>query len=221
MTTRNLDSLINAGSVALVGASKTPGSLGAVLAHNLFNSGFDGPIMPVNPRHEAVEDVPTYPDAESLPLVPDLAVIATPPAAVPGLIAAFAERSTKVAVVITAGFGTHDGDGPAMWQDTPDAAQPHTMRIVAPNCLGVMVPGIGPNTSFAHRVRVRWPSSSRHRSPRFRERAGHGSPGACLARSNIRSLSATARKQVRGASTHNRAPPSPPIRAFSFWRLLM
>ena len=157
MTIRNLDSLFNAGSVALVGASKTPGSLGAVLAHNLFNSGFAGPIMPVNPRHEAVEGVLTYPDAEALPLVPDLAVIATPPATVPGLIAAFAERGTKAAVVITAGFGAHDRDGPALRQAMLDAARPHTMRIVGPNCLGVMVPGIGLNASFAHRASRKGP----------------------------------------------------------------
>jgi len=152
MTIRNLESVFEAKSVALVGASKEPGSLGAVLAHNLFNFGFDGPIMPVNPRHSAVEGVLTYPDAAALPMVPDLAVIATPPKTVPGLIAAFAERGTKAAVVITAGFGEHDADGPTLRQEILDAAKPHTMRIVGPNCLGVMVPGIGLNASFAHRA---------------------------------------------------------------------
>lgn len=150
MTIRNLDALFGPKSVAVAGASKTPGSLGAVLARNLYNSGFDGPIMPVNPRHESVEGVLTYPDASALPLVPDLAVIATPPASVPGLVASFAERGARAAVVITAGFGERNTDGPALRRAMLDAARPHTMRIAGPNCLGVMVSGIGLNASFAH-----------------------------------------------------------------------
>jgi len=181
MTIRNLESAFEAKSVALVGASKEPGSLGAVRAHNLFNFSFDGPIMPVNPRHSAVEGVLTYADAAALPVVPDLAVIATPPKTVPGLIAAFAERGTKAAVVITAGFGEHDADGPALRQAMLDAAKPHTMRIVGPNCLGVMVPGIGLNASFARRARANSPSSRSREpcSPRCsigRRRDGSGSP---------------------------------------------
>lgn len=149
MTVRNLGSLFNPKSVALVGAGKVAGSLGAVLARNLFNSGFDGPIMPVNPHHEAVEGVLAYPDAASLPLIPELAVIATPPATVPDLVAAFAECGTRAAVVITAGFGAHNADGLALRRAMLDAARPHTMRIVGPNSLGVMVPGIGLNAGFA------------------------------------------------------------------------
>ena len=152
MSIRNLESLFEARSVALVGASKEPHSLGAVLAHNLFNSGFDGPIMPVNPRHAAIEGVLAYADAGALPLVPDLAVIATPPKSVPGLIADFAERGTRATVIITAGFGERNAEGPALRQAILDAAKPYTMRIVGPNCLGMMVPGIGLNASFAHRA---------------------------------------------------------------------
>ena len=151
MSIRNLDYLFKPGSVALVGASKQSSSVGAVLAHNLFNSGFDGPIMPVNPKHKAIEGVLTYADAGSLPVPADLAVIATPPETVPGLIADFAERGTRAAVVITAGFGEGGGDdGPTLRQAMLDAARPHTLRIVGPNCLGVMVPGAGLNASFAH-----------------------------------------------------------------------
>ena len=151
MTIRNLDYLFKPQSVALIGASKEPSTVGAVLAHNLFNSGFDGPIMPVNPKHKAIEGVLTYANAESLPMTPDLAVIATPPETVPGLVAAFGERGTKAAVVITAGFGEGgDRAGADLRQAMLDAARPHTMRIVGPNCLGIMVPGAGLNASFAH-----------------------------------------------------------------------
>jgi len=95
MSIRNLDVLFKPRSIALIGASKARASMGAVLAHNLFNSGFTGPIMPVNPEHRAIEGVLTYTDAEALPEVPDLAVIATPPDTVPGLIADFAARESE------------------------------------------------------------------------------------------------------------------------------
>lgn len=151
MSIRNLDFVFKPRSVALIGASKEASSVGAVLAHNLFNSGFDGPIMPVNPKHKAIEGVLTYPDIEALPLAPDLAVIATPPVTVPGLISALAERGTKAAVVIAAGFGEGgDEDGGKLRQAMLDAARPHTLRIVGPNCLGIMAPRVGLNASFAH-----------------------------------------------------------------------
>ncbi len=148
---RNLDFMFKPRSVALIGASKEASSVGAVLAHNLFNSGFDGPIMPVNPKHAAIEGVLTYRDIEALPMAPDLAVIATPPPTVPGLISALAERGTKAAVVITAGFGEGgDETGGELRQAMLDAARPHTMRIAGPNCLGIMAPRVGLNASFAH-----------------------------------------------------------------------
>ena len=83
MSIRNLDAIFKPRSIALIGASKHAQSVGAVVAHNLFNAGFDGPVMPVNPKHQAIEGVLAYPDVASLPLTPDLAVIATPAAATP------------------------------------------------------------------------------------------------------------------------------------------
>jgi acetyltransferase len=151
MTIRNLQFLFKPKSVALIGASKQPGSVGAVVARNLFRGGFDGPVMPVNPKYEAVEGVLTYPDVKSLPLVPDLAVIATPPETVPGIIAALSERGTRAAVVITAGFGEGgEGRGAELRQAMLDAGKDRLMRILGPNCLGIIVPGIGLNASFAH-----------------------------------------------------------------------
>ena len=150
MSVRNLDYLFKPRSVALIGASKEHRSIGAVVAHNLFNSGFDGPIMPVNPKHRAIEGVLTYPDAQSLPEVPDLAVIATPPASVPALIAELGARGTRAVVVITAGFGEGGGEGTDLRQQLLDAARPHLLRIVGPICLGIMVPKVGLNASFAH-----------------------------------------------------------------------
>ncbi|GAB4362360.1 MAG: bifunctional acetate--CoA ligase family protein/GNAT family N-acetyltransferase [Kiloniellaceae bacterium] len=151
MSIRNLDALFKPRSIALVGGSRRDGSLGAVLARNLFKGGFEGPILPVHPRHESLEGVLAYPSVEALPLAPDLAVIATPPESVPDLVAQFGARGTRAAVVITAGFGEGgDSGGAVLKQRLLEAARPHLLRVVGPNCLGTMVPGLGINASFAH-----------------------------------------------------------------------
>ena len=100
MTIRNLDALFKPRSVALIGASSEDSSVGHVLARNLLRAGFDGPVMPVNPKRRAIEGVLAYPDIASLPLVPDLAVVATPPATVPGLAGELVARGTRGLVVI-------------------------------------------------------------------------------------------------------------------------
>ncbi|HKI97769.1 MAG TPA: bifunctional acetate--CoA ligase family protein/GNAT family N-acetyltransferase [bacterium] len=151
MTIRNLEALFHPRSIALIGASRKPSTVGAVLAHNLLAGGFDGPVMPVNPRHDTVESVIAYPDVASLPIAPDLAVIATPTETVPGLVAELAGRGTRAAIVISAGFGEmRDERGPGLQQAVLDAARPALLRVVGPNCLGVMSPSSGVNASFAH-----------------------------------------------------------------------
>lgn len=151
MTIRNLEFVFKPASVALIGASQRAGSIGAVVARNLFSAGFEGEIFPVNPKYKSIEGVATYPDIHSLPKPPDLAVIATPPDSVPGLIAELAARGTKGAVVITAGFGEGGSErGQKLRNAMLDAARPHLLRIIGPNCLGIMVPGTCLNASFAH-----------------------------------------------------------------------
>ncbi len=150
MTIRNLEKLFEPKSIALIGASKRSGSVGAVLAKNLFGGGFDGPVMPVNPKHRSIQGVLTHQSIQSLPLTPDLAIIATPPATVPGLVAELGAKGTKAAVVITAGLDEQGKDGKSLKQAMLDAAKPHLLRVVGPNCLGTLVPGIGLNASFAH-----------------------------------------------------------------------
>ncbi len=151
MSIRNLDYLLKPKSVALIGATPKPGSVGAVLARNLFHAGFAGPIMPVNPKYPAIEGVFAYPDVASLPAIPDLAVICTPPDTVPGIVAALGARGCKAAIVISAGFGeSGNAHGKALEQAMLAAARPYLMRIVGPNCLGAMAPAIGLNATFAH-----------------------------------------------------------------------
>ncbi len=153
MSTRNLEYLLKPRSVALIGASQKPGSIGSVVAHNLFQGGFEGPIMPVNPKHRFIRGVWTYPDIGSLPETPDLAIIATPPDTIPGIIAELGQRGARAAVVISAGFAECRGDqGRQLQQAMLEAARPYTLRIVGPNCLGLLLPGLHLNASFAHRT---------------------------------------------------------------------
>jgi acetyltransferase len=151
MSVRHLKRLFAPRSVALVGASAREGSIGAVLAANLLNSGFRGTIWPVNPKHKEIVGRRTFPDVADLPETPDLAVICTPPDVVPGIIDHLGGRGTRAAVVICAGFGEGgDSHGEQLRAAMRTAAKPHQLRIVGPNCLGVLVPAIGLNASFAH-----------------------------------------------------------------------
>src|SRR5579862_9544168 len=150
MSIRNFDKLFRPASVALIGASERPGSVGAVVLRNLRRAGFKGELLLVNPHHQTIDGMPVYRDIASLPRSPDLAVIATPPDTVPGLVAQLGARGTKTAVIITAGFGELGAAGRALQQATLDAARPHLLRLVGPNCVGIMAPRIGLDASFSH-----------------------------------------------------------------------
>ena len=150
MSIRNLDYLLTPDSIALIGASRQESSVGAVLAKNLFGGCFNGPILPVNPKHRVIQGVWTYPDITDLPMTPDLAVIATPAPTVPGIVRSLGAAGTKAAVVISAGFGESAASGGReLQQATLDAARPFNLRIVGPNCLGILAPSRGINASFA------------------------------------------------------------------------
>ena len=113
MSTRNLEYFFRPRSVALIGASEKPASVGATVLANLACAGFNGPIWPVNPGYTSLCSLPCYPSIEALPGAPDLAVIATPAATVPALIDASGRRGTRAVVVISAGFvGSHDPQQP-------------------------------------------------------------------------------------------------------------
>jgi len=150
MTVRNLEALFRPEAIALIGASNRPRSVGAVLARNLLEGGFRGPIMPVNPRERAIRSTVNYRTVAELPVVPDLAVLSTPPDTVPDLIAQLGARGARAAVVVSAGFAEADRvAGKELQQRMLDAARPHLLRIVGPNCLGFLSPPRGINASFA------------------------------------------------------------------------
>jgi acetyltransferase len=148
MSIRNLDKMFRPRSIAVIGATDKPKSVGSALMANLLQAGFNGPILPVNPHADAVHGIMAYKDVASLPLAPDLAVIATPPDTVPALVAELGERGTRAAVILTAGFGEVSA-GKQRAADLLTAARPHLLRIVGPNCLGIAMPGIGLNATFA------------------------------------------------------------------------
>src|SRR5919112_995796 len=102
MSIRNFDKLFHPQHVALIGASERPGSVGAVVARNLLRAGFDGELLLVNPHLTSLDGVRVYRDVASLPHPPDLAIIATPPDTVPGLLAELGARGVRAAIVITA-----------------------------------------------------------------------------------------------------------------------
>lgn len=148
MSVRNLEFLLQPRSVALVGASPTEGAVGNVLARNL--SDFKGELYFVNPKHKSMFGRHCWPDAAALPAVPDLALICTPAGTVPGLIEAFGARGTRAAIVVSAGFGETGGSGKALQKKLLMAARASTLRIVGPNCIGVLNPALGLNASFTH-----------------------------------------------------------------------
>ena len=150
MSIRNLDRMFGPRSIAVIGATDKPHSVGAALMANMLRAGFSGPIVPVNPRAQAVHGIMAYADIAAMPIIPDLAVIATPPDAVPGLIDQLGRRGTRAAVVLTAGFAEGEvAKGRERADELLAAARPHLLRIVGPNCLGIAVPSIGLNATFA------------------------------------------------------------------------
>jgi acetyltransferase len=149
MTIRNLDAVFRPRSLAVIGASEREGSIGRILLENLASAGFAGDVLAVNPGRSSVLGRRAYPSVASLPQTPDLAVIATRAETVPALIGELAGRGTRAAVVIAAGLGAETAAG-AELRATLDSQRRRLLRVVGPNTLGVIVPSMGLNVSFAH-----------------------------------------------------------------------
>ena len=151
MSTRNLDSLMAPRSVVAIGASERPGSVGAAVTHNLLAGGFKGDIHLVNRKGGTIAGRTVFKRVSDLPEPADLAVIMTPAETIPALITALGQAGTHAAVVISAGPGSGPDAGAvnARWrQRLLNAAKPHLLRIIGPNCIGYAAPGLGLNASF-------------------------------------------------------------------------
>ena len=151
MPIRNLQKLFHPGSVAVVGASSREEVPGSLVMHNLLQGGFEGPIMPVNPREQAVAGVLAYPEIDALPVTPDLAVICSPLSEVADIVGKLAQRGTGAAIVMTDEPLTERELRESPSHDAALAsARAFGLRILGPNGLGVMVPGLGLNATIAH-----------------------------------------------------------------------
>ncbi len=151
MTIRNLEHLFRPSSVAVIGGSDEAGSVGATVMRNLLAGGFAGAIVPVNPHHRHVAGIRTATDVGSMAQAPELAVICTRAHIVPDIVRQLGEKGTKAAVVLSAGLNVErDATGCTLTQRMLEHAKPHLLRILGPNCVGLLVPGIGLNASFAH-----------------------------------------------------------------------
>jgi acetyltransferase len=144
-----LDAMFAAGSVAVIGATSRPATVGRTVLENLLHGGFQGKVYAVNAKHPEVLGLKTYASIRDIPEAVDLAIVATPAATVPQLIGECVDAGTKSAVVISAGFRERGPAGAALEQQIQEQLRRGSMRLIGPNCLGIMNPTIGLNATFA------------------------------------------------------------------------
>jgi acetyl coenzyme A synthetase (ADP forming)-like protein len=135
--TKDLAPLFSPRSVAVVGASRRPGSVGGAVLANLIKGGFEGPVYPVNRGAAHVRSLPAFPDLASLPQIPDLAVVAVPAQDVLAVVEEAARVGVRAAAVLTAGFSETSHAGRELERKMVEAARAAGMVLLGPNCLGV------------------------------------------------------------------------------------
>ncbi|MEA5618647.1 bifunctional acetate--CoA ligase family protein/GNAT family N-acetyltransferase [Cronbergia sp. UHCC 0137] len=151
-TANPLDAIFAPQTVAVIGASEKAGSVGRTLLWNLVSSPFGGTVFPVNPQHHSILGIKAYPNIFTVPEKIDLAIIATPALSVPKIIADCIDAGVKGAIIISAGFKETGAAGIALEQEILQQAHRGQLRIIGPNCLGVMSPHRGLNATFASAI---------------------------------------------------------------------
>lgn len=148
---RSMQRLLRPRSVAVIGASPRPGTIGHALVHNLVVAGFQGPVFPVHPHAASVAGVPCWPSVTEVPGDVDLAIVAVPAASVPGVVAACGDKGVGALVVVSAGFADAGPEGAEAERRITRAAHGWGMRVVGPNCFGVLNsdPAVQLNATFA------------------------------------------------------------------------
>ena len=145
-----LDVIFAPKSVAVIGATEREGSVGRTIIWNLMSTSFGGTIFPVNPKRTSILGIKAYPSVADIPDQVDLAVIVTPAPTVPGIISECVDAGVKGAIIISAGFKETGPKRVKRWNSKMMAeARRGNMRIIGPNCLGVMNPISGFNATFA------------------------------------------------------------------------
>jgi acetyltransferase len=145
--------LLSPSSIAVIGASADEKKVGHMILKNIITQGFKGEVFPVNPKTEKILGKKSYPSVTALPSVPDIVVIVTPGSTVPGLLEECGTKGVKDVIVISAGFGeTGTDEGHKLEQEVIATAKKHGIRLVGPNCLGVIRTSAGMNASFAENL---------------------------------------------------------------------
>jgi acetyltransferase len=151
MGTENLEKIFNPRRIAVIGASDREDSVGAKLLRNLIGVGYKGVVYPVNPFKSTVQGITAYPSIAKIPWQVDLAVIATPAHTVPQIVEECGKAGVAGIIIISAGFKEKGEKGEALEKKILEHKNHFSMRIVGPNCLGVMRPKIRLNASFANK----------------------------------------------------------------------
>jgi acetyltransferase len=144
-----LDALFLPDSVAVIGATERPGTVGRTVVENLLHPSFEGKVYAVNSRHSQICGLKAYPNIRDIPGKVDLAVVATPAPTVPGIVGECVDAGAKSAVVISAGFKERGAEGVELERQIQEQLRRGAMRLIGPNCLGIMNPTIGLNATFA------------------------------------------------------------------------
>lgn len=154
MSRHYLQPLFQPASIAVFGASDSAESVGAVVYRNLLDGGFRGPVHAINPKYPTVRGLPCYPSIDALKQPVDLAVITTPARVVPELIRACGQHHVKAAIVVSAGFGEVERSGQLLERALIEEARRADIRLLGPNCLGLMRPALGLNATFSNNVAI-------------------------------------------------------------------
>ena len=169
-----LEAFFTPRNIAVIGATEKAGSVGRTIVWNLISSPFGGTVFPVNPKRPSVLGIKAYPRIADVPDPIDLAIVTTPAATVPDVIGECVEAGVRAAIIISAGFKEIGAEGAELERRILEQARRGRMRIIGPNCLGVMSPLTGLNATFAARHgpagQGRLPQPERgplHRDPRL------------------------------------------------------
>jgi len=176
LVTLNLDKIFNPQSIAVIGASDEKGSVGHALIKNLTELGYEGKIYPVNIHKHEVLGFKAYQTVDQLPETVDLAIIATPAKTVPDLVEQCGKAGIIGIIIISAGFKEIGPEGKALEDKILEIKKKYNLRIIGPNCLGIIRPSINLNATFATKMPEAWQHSVYFSKRRIRHgnfRLGH------------------------------------------------
>ncbi|MFA7281008.1 MAG: bifunctional acetate--CoA ligase family protein/GNAT family N-acetyltransferase [Sterolibacterium sp.] len=152
MSVHYLEHLLTPRSIAVIGASEREGSLGRIVFDNLRSGGYAGKLFAVNPKYQSLNGVACLPSISAIGQVVDLILVTTPAATVPAIVDAAGRAGTRSAVILSAGFGETGATGKAIEEKLLAVARSHGLRIIGPNCLGIMRPSLRLNATIARRM---------------------------------------------------------------------